>query len=115
MNLFEELETWRTERNMDKMPSHPINVLKHMMLEITEAMEAYVNGDRDGWADGILDTAIYGINGLEQNDFCAEEGMHEVLLEIHSRKGSYDEVEGKFKKEITGDEYKADLSKCWRS
>ena len=113
MNIFEELVDWRKERGLDQVKSSQMNVVKHMMIELTEAMEAYVNGDKDGWADGILDAIVYGVNGLEQCGFDAEKGMSEVLKEIHSRKGWYDVKEGKFQKNITGNEYKANFDDCW--
>lgn len=113
MNYFKELESWRKERGLDQVEGDPIVIIKHMIIELTESLEAYHNGDMDGVADGILDAQVYGINGLEQWGFNAEKGMSEVLKEIHSRKGWYDVKEQKFQKKITGNEYKADFSECW--
>jgi hypothetical protein len=114
MSLFDELKQWREERGLHQIEGNEINVLKHMILECTEGMEANVNGDADGVVDAICDAIIYGFNGLEQLGYDAELSMSETLKEIHSRKGYYNVDEGKFDKVITGNEYKADYSKAKR-
>ena len=114
MNIFEELTQWRQERGLDQVKGDVVNILKHMLLEITEAMEALTNDDFDGVIDGIVDSGVYGINGLEQLGVNAEIAYEETITELHSRKGYYNVVEGKFSKTITGNEYKANFTRALR-
>jgi len=115
-NIFESLQRWREERGLtpDNVKVSPTSVVKRMMSELVEALEAIEKGDFEGWIDGIVDACIFAINGLEQNNVDAEIAFDEVLKEIHSRKGKYNPETQKFEKQITGNEYKADHSKAIR-
>jgi len=108
--MYKRLESWRHERGLDQVKGNAVNVLKHMLIEITEALEAVVNDDFDEVIDGINDAIIYGVNGLEQMGVNAEVSMDETLKEIESRKGYYNVTEGKFTKVVTGNEYKANYT-----
>lgn len=114
MNIFEELEEWRRERGLHQVKSNAIITIKHMLIELTEALEAVHNDDFDGVIDGINDAIVYGVNGQEQMGVNAEKAMEETLKEIHSRKGYYDVKEQKFMKNITGNEYKANYTNALR-
>lgn len=113
-DIFDELSTWREERGLNHIKVSSMNVLKHMLIELTEAMEGITNDDFDEVIDGICDCIVYGINGLEQMDVNASIAMQETIKEIHSRKGYYNVTEGKFQKNITGKEYKANYTLALR-
>jgi len=116
IDIFGSLEEWREERGLtpENVKVSPLSTIKHMLSELEEGLEAIENGDFEGWIDAVIDAIIYGINGLELNNVDAEVAFKEVLKEISSRKGKYNKETQKFEKQITGEEYKADLKKAIR-
>lgn len=108
MTVTDRIINFNKER---KIPRKFIVQNEFWMLreELDELDKAFTPKEQ---ADALCDLIVIATGGLWKLYFDPDIAMNETLLEIEDRTGSFDEASGKWKKEIRGDEYKADYSKA---
>lgn len=127
--MLQEIMKWQRDRNLDKMVYNHTDELLNVLEEVGEVwghtsrdtMKEFMLdliGNRqllvtpDECIDAYFDIIVYSIGSMMKLGYDVPSVIMEGLKEINSRGGSYSVEEGKWKKEITGNEYKADYSKC---
>jgi len=108
MNISDRIRQWNIDRGLLDNGFDP--KLESRLL--TEELEEF--NDAKAWdeqVDAICDLMVISIGSLWKMGIDPDKAMEEVLREIESRSGKLDE-NGKFQKILTGEEYKADYSKC---
>ncbi len=110
MNTFERIENWNKERNIP-MVWDKSKEAGHIAEELSELLRA---SSLDEEIDALCDIVVFATGAMLKLGYEPTQAMHQTLLEIESRGGSWDLESGKWKKEITGNEIKADYSKAKR-
>jgi len=129
MTIFKRIVKWNEERGLiakghdhesaglmlceelDEYYGHVENTLsiksdmKHFYIEQFEPTN-------DEKADALCDLIVIATGELAKMGYDPDKAMSETLKEIESRKGEVNPETGKWEKKITGQEYKADYSKC---
>ena len=128
MTIFERIVKWNEERGLiAKGHDH-----KSAAIMLAEELDEFC-GLKDGShlteevgvsihygfdisdgekADALCDLIVIATGELAKMGYDPDKAMSETLKEIESRKGEVNTETGKWEKKITGQEYKADYSKC---
>ncbi len=107
-DTFEQIIQFNVERNIPKN----FDLAKeagHIAEELSEMLRSK---DDHETVDALCDIMVFSVGALWKLGYEPTEAMNETLKEIQSRGGSWDTSMGKWVKQKTGKEYKADYSKA---
>ena len=99
---------WNKDRNIPKVFDSE-KEYKMILSELKELEFAETISDE---VDAFCDIMVFATGALWKLGYDPDKAMVETLKEIESRGGSFNTKTGKWQKEITGKEYKADFMKC---
>lgn len=131
----DRVANWQEERGLSKIDFNRKDEFTNLLEEIFEAMGYKKEGDKDiprnmashyvdAWlmhvrspddeiiVDGLFYLIVYSIGAMMKLGYSPSIVFQEGLKEIDSRGGRFDHSAGKWVKEVTGNEYKADFRKA---
>lgn len=122
MNIFDKLETWRSNRNIKGGTYNHLQLIGYITEEITEGIRDLSEHESVDWR---VDCIIFLINSLEQDSYNAQMCIEEAISEISSRLQDPNQMKewalhgasGKWQKMKDQDPntlYKANYEKCKR-
>ena len=132
MNIVNAVRDWNFERGLASQPYNDMTEVKNITEELLEAIGCK-DDDITKWIteeimmhenivepptvedkiDAYADIIVFCIGAILKLGYEPNLVLKEVIKEINSRGGSMG-IDGKWIKEITGDEYKANFSTCKR-
>lgn len=92
MNIFERIVEWNRERRLLEFPSH-MKEASFIAEELSEFLRANCVEDR---VDAMADIIVFAVGYMAKVGLSPEMVMDECLKHIESRKGYFDEKQGKF-------------------
>lgn len=137
MNQIEQIAQWQVERNLHQT-GFDLDGANYRYLEeifemngvdgdigkkLAKVYAGYIRAERKALnalptefqiIDAVNDMSVFANGDNLKLGFDPVKTMAETLKEISSRKGSYNTETKKWEKETTGDEYKADYSRCYK-
>lgn len=112
MTTFERIIKWNEERRLLSAPSHSKEA-SFIAEELSEFLRANSLEDR---VDAMADIIVFAVGYIAKLGLNPEMVMDECLKHIESRKGYYDEGQGKFIKTTPKDEmYQPVYKDCYRA
>ena len=132
-NVINAIKKWQIDRNLASQPYNPRTEIKNITEELLEAIGCK-DDDITKWiteeimmhenileppiedekVDAYCDIIVFAIGAILKLGYEPNLALKETVKEINSRGGSMG-PDGKWIKEITGNEYKANYSVCKRS
>ena len=120
--IFDKLTTWRSNRNIKAGTYDHLQLIGYLTEEMTEGIRDLSEHESVDWR---ADCIIFLINSLEQDNYNADEVLHEAISEISSRLQDPTQMQswalngasGKWAKHREQNEstlYKADFTKAKR-
>lgn len=111
---FTRIKQWSDERLITQQEPDRNGFISMIVEELGEFLEA--KDDIEGRIDAMADIIVFAYGEIAKYGYDGDKVMDEVIKEISSRTGSYNEEAKKWLKD-TSDEakskwYKADFSKC---
>ena len=106
MNIFKRLKDWSDSRGISKQEPNRNGYTANIVEELGEYLEAAKKGDEGESVDAICDIMVFSATELVKMGYDIEKSMNQVLLEVESRTGEWDDKNKKFQKYLT-DEAKA--------
>ena len=100
MNIFEQLQEWRVNRDLSNLPYDHKALLGFILEEVVEGIRDPSEHQSVDWRCDII---VFLINSLAQSGYNPELAMLETLKEISSRQGSIDPTTGKWEKDRSQD------------
>ena len=133
MTPIKSITKWQEERGLASMPYNPRTEVKNIVEELLEAIGCK-DDDITKWitneimmheniaeppseeekVDAYCDIIILSIGAILKLGYEPNLALKETVKEISHRKGSMGK-DGKWQKEITGNEYKANYKTCRRN
>ena len=133
--MIERISKWQIDRSLH-LTGYDLDGANYRFLEeifemngfpdkeckkLASAYAGYIRSERTSMGyepseydiiDALNDITVFANGDNLKLGYKQEDTMVETLKEIESRSGSYDADAKKWIKQITGNEYKADYSKC---
>ena len=132
MTQIDKIKQWQINRGLASMPYEPKREIANIVEELFEglgvnedmnkvatrvitAMITNISSDPEPTEEQVIDSwgdiIVFTIGSMLKLGYEPTKVMDEVIKEIESRGGEMG-LDSKWMKEITGNEYKADFSKC---
>ena len=106
MNIFKRLKAWSDSRGISRQEPNRNGFNANIVEELGEFLDAAKKNDIGESVDAIADIMVFSATELVKMGYNIEKVMDQVLLEIESRTGEWDDKNKKFQKYLT-DEAKA--------
>lgn len=111
MNPIDGIIEFNKQRELNDF--NAIAEYKMLEEELQEFLTAYAENDEYEMVDALCDIIVFAVGGIRKLGYAPEAALQETVKEIMSRKGSLDEVSGKWQKDPSQDPatlYKAQYS-----
>lgn len=111
ISLLKRIVQWNKDRKIPHVFDHEA---EYGMLqeELDEFDDAAFNQDIIGIVDSLADLIVVATGSIWKLGYDPDEVMEETLKEIESRGGAINTKTGKWEKQLSGNEYKADYGSC---
>ena len=138
MNQIEQIAQWQVERNLHQT-GFDLDGANYRYLEeifemngvdgdigkkLAKVYAGYIRAERKALnaiptehqiIDAVNDISVFANGDNLKLGYDPVKTMAETLKEINSRQGSYNTETKKWEKVVTGNEYKADYSRCYKA
>ena len=109
MNIFKRIVEWNQERRLLVPPVH----MKEASFIAEELSEFLRSNNTDDRIDAMADIIVFAVGYIAKLGLNPELVMDECLKHIESRKGYFDDAQGKFIKTTPKDEmYQPNYKNC---